>query len=220
MISQESLNTNKPVVHVIGTDGTVRSLFHRTQKYRIVSDFIAEKAGWDEVDLAVFTGGSDLSPLLYGETPNGAYGVQPQRDRDEVEWFHYYQDIPKIGICRGAQLFCILNGGKLIQDVNNHHHEHMIEDRYGKKVKTSSVHHQMMVLPKTGECVAWAYDTAFVGRILKEPEVVWFPESLSFGVQGHPEYGPNEFESYFWNMVDIFISPLVEAKMKAKGNKT
>lgn len=77
----------------------------------------------EKLDGVVFTGGSDVSPDLYGENPkNGLGPVQPVRDKHEVELFkRIYEntDIPVLGICRGLQIINVALGGNLFQDLKN-----------------------------------------------------------------------------------------------------
>ena len=71
-------------------------------------------------DGLLFTGGQDIDPALYGEAPSPRCGpVCPARDALEKLLFHraYEDDLPALGICRGIQLFNVMLGGTLYQDL-------------------------------------------------------------------------------------------------------
>src|SRR5690606_5736000 len=74
--------------------------------------------------MLVFTGGHDVDPALYGE-PVGEYtSCNKKRDILESTIYSCYRNFPKIGVCRGAQFLTVMNGGGLIQHVNNHTTSH------------------------------------------------------------------------------------------------
>lgn len=68
----------------------------------------------------VFGGGQDIFPMVYDETPKQGYLYD--RDRDALEIAAVRQavkeDIPALGICRGAQLMNVVRGGALHADVS------------------------------------------------------------------------------------------------------
>ena len=78
----------------------------------------------DGVSGLLLTGGGDVSPALYGETPEpgGAQGIEPERDEMEMALFRHAieGDMPTLGICRGMQLINVAMGGRLIQDLPGH----------------------------------------------------------------------------------------------------
>ena len=156
-------------------------------------------------------GGGDISPFYYNQKPGQFTGADDrpcQRDAAEAALAKaaIEKDIPIIGICRGAQLLCAMSGGKVIQHVNNHGQNHLIETRDGRKILSSSLHHQMMFpWDIEHELFAWSSNcsTVFLGEdneelefpaqayrngILIEPEVVWFPTTKTLAIQGHPEF--------------------------------
>lgn len=160
----------------------------------------------DGVDAVVFWGGTDIHPSLYDEDrhPQSQAGKFPSA-RDEFEWkaMRYCQvnDIPMIGVCRGAQLMTAFVGGFLIQDVNGHHANHGMQTVDDEVIQTTSCHHQMMYpYDVEHELLAWAVPRQsghYQGptRISlscmndkREPEVVYYPQIRGLAIQGHPEW--------------------------------
>ena len=85
-----------------------------------------------QCDGFVLTGGVDVHPSLYnGKTnyDNGPDSFQLDRDRFEEKIYRYSQEhrLPLLAICRGMQLVNVLEGGKLIQDLNNGNERHKKE---------------------------------------------------------------------------------------------
>ena len=75
--------------------------------------------------LIAFMGGTDIQPKLYGENPIAeTESPDAYRDAKEIDLYKTYENIPKLGICRGAQLINVLNGGSLYQDVDGHEYGH------------------------------------------------------------------------------------------------
>ena len=163
-----------------------------------------------DVKALILWGGEDISPSIYGHEPSSLTGAEREpslRDQIEIKLARraIELDIPIIGVCRGAQLMCALSGGTLIQHVNNHAGaSHPIITNEGHNLYTNSVHHQMLNPFKVDhELLAWCpkkLSTVYMGandsRVLeaydenfKEPEIVWFPQTKSLCIQGHPEYG-------------------------------
>lgn len=169
-----------------------------------------------DIDLICFGGGEDISPSMYGHKNVASHAPTQPSYRDlfekEVWKLAVANNKPILGICRGAQLACILNGGSLIQDVRGHGMAstggHILDTFDGLKVPMSSYHHQMMVLTNTKhELLAWitvvpndltkkvnrvyTFDVSKItvpNPLLKEPEVVFFPQTRALAIQGHPEF--------------------------------
>lgn len=150
-------------------------------------------------DLLILWGGEDISPYLYGEPVVAARaGASPSR-RDELEMAlideAIRKGIPILGICRGLQLLCAHQGGKLFQHVDNHAGaSHGIVYK-GEVFRTNSCHHQMVIPNDDMEVVAYTPVLSpykITTRKIKdegdEPEIVYFPKIKALGVQGHPEW--------------------------------
>lgn len=159
----------------------------------------------DEADIVIFTGGEDVTPSLYGCEKHHTTWSNLDRDLKEKEIFEKIRpDQFCIGICRGSQLLCCLNGGLLIQDVTNHaiRHTHEIYKANGRGVyEITSTHHQMQYpfnLNEEDYKVLYYADFRsgyYAGdkiprTIPCEPEIVLYqkegkPKCLA--IQGHPE---------------------------------
>lgn len=68
----------------------------------------------------ILGGGSDIFPARYNQAPKEDYIYDQDRDEMEVFWAERARDenIPTLGICRGAQLLNIVCGGSLHMDVS------------------------------------------------------------------------------------------------------
>lgn len=160
-------------------------------------------------DALVLWGGEDISPSMYGQKVGRAYASIHMSPRDRAEWELAKEavrlGIPIIGICRGAQLLCALDGGTLWQHVNNHtglQHPIIVKDTIIGY--TNSAHHQMMRPKEGNEILAvthgalskykFAEDNVPIESEEDEPEIVYFPRLKAIGVQGHPEWlKPTDF---------------------------
>jgi putative glutamine amidotransferase len=70
----------------------------------------------------LLSGGADLEPGLYGQTANGATGMDHERDELELAAWREAERraVPVLGICRGLQAINVFLGGSLLQDVPSH----------------------------------------------------------------------------------------------------
>lgn len=162
-----------------------------------------------EADIVLFTGGEDVNPALYKTRCHPSTCMNKERDKAEVSVFKKIKPHQMaLGICRGSQFLCVMNGGKLVQDCNNHAlwGTHGITD--GElEYEITSTHHQMQypynlnpedydVLFKSSEIRSFGHyeggnidaDTILMNG---EPEIVLYhkegmPKCLA--IQGHPEY--------------------------------
>ena len=166
---------------------------------------------WDAVKLVVFTGGEDVDPSLYGDFQHESTMSNLNRDKVEEEFYKhaFLYGVPMVGICRGSQFLTVMNGGKLVQDCDNHAiaGTHTITAK-GKvnTIDVTSTHHQMMIPVGNFNVLAHAnglsshYQKANVKVIPKEaveePEVVWYPNTGSLAVQFHPEYMEADSQGY------------------------
>jgi Peptidase C26 len=159
-----------------------------------------------ECSAIVLWGGEDISPAFYNEDPNrfNQASKYPSK-RDILEWqclqIAHINGVPIIGVCRGAQLMCVFDDGKLAQDVTGHNCSHEVETSTTSFYAPGD-HHQMMLPSTNAEVIGWSKvnqaggtyvgdgDHVFVLEVnFKEPEIVWFPKIRGLGFQYHPEWG-------------------------------
>ncbi|MEP7182993.1 MAG: type 1 glutamine amidotransferase [Betaproteobacteria bacterium] len=164
----------------------------------------------DELDGLVLMGGSDVCPETYGER-----ALKPEwngdriRDDYEIALLRAFVALrkPVLGVCRGAQVINVAQGGTLYQDLAtqapfalNHRNWAIYEDNchatsivpgtglarlYPKTemVKTNSIHHQAVKdLGRNLVVEAWS-EPDRIAEALR-----WKGPSYLFGVQWHPEF--------------------------------
>ena len=161
-------------------------------------------------DIVQFTGGSDVTPALYGEEPHQL--TNSCKVRDEREMLVYAAALrmekPMVGICRGGQFLNVMNGGKMNQHINGHCCSHNItyEDVDGEmqSVRVSSTHHQHMLHNvELGQVVAVSSGTDAPEGI---EEVVYYDYTNCLCFQPHPEMrGYDECQDFFFDAVEAFL---------------
>ena len=78
----------------------------------------------ENIDGVIFMGGEDISPTLY-KNPEAWHGIEEEIDYNAARDISDYilasycieQDIPVLGICRGAQVLGVCSGAAMIQDI-------------------------------------------------------------------------------------------------------
>ena len=179
-----------------------------------------------EADIFVWTGGEDVNPRLYGELPIKGVYFNPRRDSQEIGYWRDAVRKPnslKVGICRGAQLLNVLNGGKLWQDVDHHALQDgpkVLDILTGKEREVSSTHHQQMrpapnaqILATThlsknkyADLIDWHEGGKNNSHLGTDYEVLWYPDTRSLCFQGHPEYSlPEDTKVYFHELIRRYI---------------
>lgn len=162
---------------------------------------------FDLADMVLFTGGEDVTPSFYGENAHPTTSYNTERDIKEREYFNLAVKQGKniLGICRGSQFLCVMNGGSLVQHQQNNHHIHAVNtiDPEYPEIIITSTHHQAQMpygLPPD-EYTVIGYtkgisefhedgDEAEINLIdNKECEIVYYHKTKSLGIQGHPEFG-------------------------------
>lgn len=74
----------------------------------------------ESCDGFIFSGGQDIEPARYGEEKlEQCEECMPERDRFELKFLRMVLDSnkPVLGICRGIQVFNVLFGGDIYQDI-------------------------------------------------------------------------------------------------------
>jgi gamma-glutamyl-gamma-aminobutyrate hydrolase PuuD len=164
----------------------------------------------------VLWGGNDINPRYYGEEPH-PHTQHPAHHRDLREFSEAEHAIkagkPIVGVCRGAQLLCVINGGKLYQHTEPHKQNHDIVCKGQPEPfdKVSAGHHQIMKPSGNYEILGWnpnetkVWTSATEFHIEKNcPEIVWWPETKCLGIQAHPEWAhPDEpWAKYIDNLME------------------
>ncbi len=102
----------------------------------------------DQTDGLVLTGGSDINPSKYGDSPLKTT-EKPDDHRDLLELMlskaFYEARKPVVGICRGIQVMNVSMGGKIIQQVD----DHALEIPSYASLTTQQAHHPVHILPGT-----------------------------------------------------------------------
>lgn len=162
----------------------------------------------DLCDGILLTGGHDVNPALYHESPvNQSVEWNDVRDRMDQTVIRYslQQDKKILGICRGIQILNVALGGTLFQDLPvqhpsavDHHMDppydrprHEVEIAVGTplhhllqkdRLQVNSIHHQAIrkLSPRLQE-MAVSEDGLIEAVFMPEKKFVW-------GIQWHPEY--------------------------------
>jgi acyl-CoA reductase-like NAD-dependent aldehyde dehydrogenase/gamma-glutamyl-gamma-aminobutyrate hydrolase PuuD len=192
-----------------------------------------------QCDGFVLTGGVDTHPSFYnGKTiyNNSPSTFQIERDYFEEKIYRYSQlnKLPVLGICRGMQLINVLEGGKLIQDLDNGNERHrkeesdkvhsIIAERSSLLHKVSgsmsgrvnSAHHQAIDPEGIGDnLMVNAYDDddekIIEGLEFKNKA----GKAFMLCVQWHPERIKNKEENPFSeNLKKEFLNAIRETTMK------
>lgn len=181
-------------------------------------------------DGILFTGGHDVSPVLYNEKISEKCGeVCQKRDILEKYLFEkcYRDDKPVFGICRGIQFINVMMGGTLYQDLPSEYKrsaiEHHMEPPYERvchevsivpetplsrllqteHTGVNSYHHQAIKqLGKGLQAMAYSEDGLTEAVQVEEKSFIW-------AVQWHPE-----FNYKIDNTSQKIVKAFVEACMK------
>lgn len=157
----------------------------------------------------VLWGGTDISSKYYGQKPS-IHADRSNFNRDRIEFEKAANAInnntPIVGVCRGAQLLCIINGGSLYQHSEAEQQDHDIiakaigsDDITITLPQVSAAHHQIMRPEGNFEIIGWhplpvkVFDTDTKWHMEdKTPEIVWWPNTKCLGIQAHPEWAHPE----------------------------
>jgi len=156
----------------------------------------------------LLTGGGDVDPARYGESPHPTvYEIAPARDTLETSAIHIALErgLPVLAVCRGIQVLNVALGGTLFQDVGTEPgtqlqhsqteprdqptHKVKIEPRSrlarilgADEIEVNSMHHQAVkALGRNLTAVAWAPDQIIEG--VEDTD----PSRFVLGVEWHPE---------------------------------
>jgi GMP synthase-like glutamine amidotransferase len=202
----------------------------------------------DNIALVVFTGGSDVSPSLYGRPAHPYTSSNKARDMEESEVFRIAKEnnIPMAGICRGAQFLCVMGGGRLVQHLDGHNGgNHGVYATYPdggvREISVTSSHHQMQYpfdMPQENYAVlAWGTESRATSYafertniveqsrasmdLASEPDVIFYPHIQALGAQYHPEWMSEDTDGfkYFTELVNHYLVPLMEKRYGDRERK-
>lgn len=196
-------------VFIVNGDGAYRRLFEK-QGWEVVSEV-------KDADLIQFTGGADVSPVLYGHDTHPKTRNFPARDALEEAIFKAAKanEKPMAGICRGGQFLNVMSGGQMWQHVDGHAtggKHNAVDCDTGFIFPVTSTHHQMMIQGDKAIKVAIAQESTFRekaihGRVVRienenpiDLEALYYPHTKCFCFQPHPEFAGEETLSdrYFY----------------------
>ena len=156
----------------------------------------------------VLTGGEDLDPARFDQSPHPATG-EPHDRRDAYELAlareAHARRIPTLAICRGLQVMNVALGGSLIQDIPTQQPSEIVHDPAGRRadrvhrvtiesgsglarivgttsIFTNSSHHQAVDRIGRGLHVTAKSDDGIVEAVEPTDRAWWM-----IGVQWHPE---------------------------------
>lgn len=202
-----------PKVHIVGGSGGGYGDMFRAAGWEIVSNPL-------DADMLQFTGGEDVSPLLYGEENHRTTGNSVRRDFEEAGYFAIARRMgtPMSGICRGGQFLNVMSGGSMYQHVGKHSvvGTHKLTDIESEEVvNVSSTHHQMMRKGPLGQLIATAalggFKQYMIGHMTVEDaegepdtEVVYYPSTKCLCFQPHPEFFRPDHEcfKYYFDLIE------------------
>jgi putative glutamine amidotransferase len=97
-----------------------QAVLHVGGEVRILDPSMNVPAALNGVDGLLLTGGEDVAPAQYGETPHPTVTVsEPRRDEFEIALIREgrARQLPILAICRGLQVLNVACGGTLVQDI-------------------------------------------------------------------------------------------------------
>lgn len=155
----------------------------------------------------VLGGGVDVHPKRFGAAPRSHYAYDDARDEMELHWLHRAaeENLPTLGICRGAQLMNVAAGGTLHLDLPARfgwafYPQHWLRQAHFRKwisiasgsrlnaalgvdrLRVNSVHRQAIDTPGAGLVVNAREDNGVAQGIERPGADFWI------GVQFHPEF--------------------------------
>lgn len=187
------------IVYIEGSDVRIERMF--------IEEGWSLSADPSEANLICFSGGEDVSPMLYNEVRSAHTNCNPIRDEKCSNIFYeHYGNIPMVGICRGAQYLNVMSGGSMIQHIESHigsHNSILVET--GEIIEVTSTHHQMMNPDRT-QCEVLLVASEFYEDD-EDIEAVYYEETNSLCYQPHPEYVDEDHpcRKLFFELIEIYL---------------
>lgn len=211
------MGSNDKTVYIVGQDSRTATMY--------LNKGIAVTQRLSQADFVTFIGGSDVDPKLYGHGRIAETHHDPARDERDMEVYNEALKLgkPMVGICRGGQFLNVMNGGYMLQHVDNHGVDHKVYDiERSKYVLCTSTHHQMMVpLKPEGRVLGIVPQSRCSQKVLSnssnsrinmtkhhmgaDTEVVWYKKTKSLCFQPHPEYNVSECREWFFELLEQHI---------------
>ena len=215
----------QPLNIVIADDSSsLEYVSYLNEKYEVIVHKTVDVKNPKDIDLVLFTGGEDVNPAHYNENIGKYTHINSNRDKKEIDTFHRFKGKSfLLGICRGTQLLTTLSGGKLIQHVEGHCEDHSMVLNNSLKYNITSSHHQMLypfdLNEKDYELIGYSEyfqsNTYLNGdneeielpKNFLEPEIVYYKNTDSLCIQGHPEWSHCEkrTSSMCLNLIDKYL---------------
>lgn len=222
----------QPLNIVIADDASsLDYVSYLNQKFEVVVHKIADVKNLKDIDLVLFTGGEDVNPSHYGERVGKYTHFNDNRDQKEMDTFYKFRNNSfMLGICRGSQILTTLSGGKLIQHVEGHGRDHSMIVRGSLRYNITSSHHQMLypfdLNKKEYELIAYSEyyqsktylngenDEIELSKDFLEPEIIYYKNTNSLVIQGHPEWSHCEkrTSNMCLNLIDKYLQEFKKSK--------
>ncbi|MDD6189547.1 MAG: gamma-glutamyl-gamma-aminobutyrate hydrolase family protein [Clostridiales bacterium] len=198
---RENYRIRPEYMDAVSCAGGIPVMLHPSEDEAVLNQLIESCDGF------IFSGGQDIEPAFYGEEKlDFCEECMAERDSYEIKFLKLVLDCnkPVLGICRGIQVFNVLLGGSLYQDVPSQlgaavkHRAGVVGETAMHRVavcentplsrltgdsviNVNSFHHQAIKMPAPGlKIMAKAEDGVI--------EAVYLPEkSFAMAVQWHPE---------------------------------
>lgn len=223
----------KQVLNIVIADdaSSLDYVSYLNQKYEVIVHKTNDVKNPKDIDLVLFTGGEDVGPQYYGQEIGKYTHINSNRDKKEIETFDKFRGYSFIlGICRGSQLLTVLSGGKLIQHVEGHCKDHSMILNNRLRYNITSSHHQMLYPFELNEkdYKLIAYSEYFQSKTyldgkneeidlpnnFLEPEIVYYKNTNSLCIQGHPEWSHCEkrTSSMCLDLLDKYLKEFKQSK--------
>jgi putative glutamine amidotransferase len=176
------------------------------------------------LDGLVIGGGTDVFPGLYQNDPKQDYHYDRERDEMEMAWLRKaeLENIPVLGICRGAQMMNVVHGGSLHLDVSlvyedAEYPKALWRQLFFRKTIFAQESSLLQTLTKKTQMRVNSMHTQSIDDLGDNLEVVArerngivqaierkTPHNYYLGVQFHPEFliGRKDMRSIFKGLVD------------------